>query len=92
MEMVLCSQKDFIFFLQRLTRCVSSALHLKTILNMHVVFLDEQKTKSNKYFGFAFPAESKALASCHDSKFIETSSGIQHNVDELLVGIVKQVN
>ncbi|XP_063590530.1 GTP-binding protein GEM-like [Penaeus indicus] len=35
--------------------------------------------------------ESKTLASCHDSKFIETSSGIQHNVDELLVGIVKQV-
>ncbi|XP_066960135.1 GTP-binding protein REM 1-like isoform X12 [Macrobrachium rosenbergii] len=35
--------------------------------------------------------EGKSLASCHDSKFIETSSGIQHNVDELLVGIVKQV-
>lgn len=25
-------------------------------------------------------------------KFIETSSGIQHNVDELLVGILKQVD
>ncbi|XP_042875837.1 GTP-binding protein GEM-like [Penaeus japonicus] len=35
--------------------------------------------------------QSKTLASFHDSKFIETSSGIQHNVDELLVGIVKQV-
>nr|XP_027217878.1 ras-related protein Ral-A-like [Penaeus vannamei] len=40
--------------------------------------------------GLASP-EAKTLASCHDSKFIETSSGIQHNVDELLVGIVKQV-
>ncbi|CAL4096211.1 unnamed protein product, partial [Meganyctiphanes norvegica] len=36
-------------------------------------------------------AAGKSLASCHDSKFIETSSGIQHNVDELLVGIVKQI-
>ncbi|KAK3866622.1 hypothetical protein Pcinc_027852, partial [Petrolisthes cinctipes] len=33
----------------------------------------------------------KSLARSHDSKFIETSSGIQHNVDELLVGVVKQV-
>ncbi|KAK4293877.1 hypothetical protein Pmani_033462 [Petrolisthes manimaculis] len=36
-------------------------------------------------------SEGKSLAKSHDSKFIETSSGIQHNVDELLVGIVKQV-
>ncbi|XP_071549899.1 uncharacterized protein [Panulirus ornatus] len=35
--------------------------------------------------------EGKSLARSHDSKFIETSSGIQHNVDELLVGVVKQV-
>lgn len=36
-------------------------------------------------------AEGKALAKSRDAKFIETSSGIQHNVDELLVGILKQV-
>lgn len=36
-------------------------------------------------------AEGKALAKSIDAKFIETSSGIQHNVDELLVGILKQV-
>nr|XP_045607668.1 GTP-binding protein GEM-like [Procambarus clarkii] len=36
-------------------------------------------------------SEGKSLARSHESKFIETSSGIQHNVDELLVGIVKQV-
>lgn len=35
--------------------------------------------------------EGKALAQSRDAKFIETSSGIQHNVDELLVGILKQV-
>lgn len=36
-------------------------------------------------------AEGKALAQSRDVKFIETSSGIQHNVDELLVGVLKQV-
>ncbi|XP_067628981.1 uncharacterized protein Rgk2 isoform X2 [Eurosta solidaginis] len=35
--------------------------------------------------------DGKALAGSHDAKFIETSSGIQHNVDELLVGILKQM-
>lgn len=31
------------------------------------------------------------MAQSRDVKFIETSSGIQHNVDELLVGVLKQV-
>ena len=31
------------------------------------------------------------MAMDHDCKFIETSSGIQHNVDELLVGVLKQI-
>lgn len=31
------------------------------------------------------------MAQSRDVKFIETSSGIQHNIDELLVGILKQV-
>ncbi|CRK92522.1 CLUMA_CG006084, isoform A [Clunio marinus] len=35
--------------------------------------------------------EGKQLAASRDVKFIETSSGIQHNVDELLVGILKQI-
>ncbi|XP_014478314.1 PREDICTED: uncharacterized protein LOC106746322 isoform X2 [Dinoponera quadriceps] len=35
--------------------------------------------------------EGKHLATSHECKFIETSSGIQHNVDELLVGILKQI-
>ncbi|XP_043253405.1 uncharacterized protein LOC122397948 [Colletes gigas] len=33
----------------------------------------------------------KLLATSRDCKFIETSSGIQHNVDELLVGVLKQI-
>ncbi|XP_071442900.1 GTP-binding protein REM 1-like [Hetaerina americana] len=36
-------------------------------------------------------SEGKSLAMSHDCKFIETSSGIQHNVDELLVGVLKQI-
>ena len=40
--------------------------------------------------GFNFP-EGKDTASILGAKFIEVSSGIQHNVDELLVGIVKQI-
>lgn len=35
--------------------------------------------------------DGKQLAMAHDCKFIETSSGIQHNVDELLVGVLKQI-
>lgn len=38
-----------------------------------------------------FFAEGKSLASSLNCKFIETSSGLQHNVDELLVGILKQI-
>ncbi|XP_053689210.1 uncharacterized protein LOC128738241 [Sabethes cyaneus] len=36
-------------------------------------------------------SEGKQLATSREAKFIETSSGIQHNVDELLVGVVKQI-
>lgn len=36
--------------------------------------------------------EGVELADEIDVKFIECSSGIQHNVDELLVGILKQVS
>ncbi|XP_053980370.1 uncharacterized protein LOC128877249 isoform X1 [Hylaeus volcanicus] len=33
----------------------------------------------------------KLLATSRECKFIETSSGMQHNVDELLVGVLKQI-
>ena len=35
--------------------------------------------------------EGKSLASSYDAKFIETSAGLKHNVDELLVGVLKQI-
>ena len=36
-------------------------------------------------------AEGKNIAQNAKSKFIEASVGIQHNIDELLVGVLKQV-
>lgn len=41
-------------------------------------------------FAYNLIIEGKSLAASRDAKFIETSSGIQHNVDELLVGTLKQ--
>ncbi|KAJ8925410.1 hypothetical protein NQ315_009242 [Exocentrus adspersus] len=35
--------------------------------------------------------EGKAMATAYDCKYIETSVGINHNVDELLVGILTQI-
>lgn len=35
--------------------------------------------------------EGKSVATAYDCKFIETSVGINHNVDELLVGILTQI-
>ncbi|CAH0403264.1 unnamed protein product [Chilo suppressalis] len=35
--------------------------------------------------------EGKSLATSYECKFIETSVGINHNVDELLVGLLTQI-
>ncbi|KAH1006543.1 hypothetical protein HUJ05_007268 [Dendroctonus ponderosae] len=35
--------------------------------------------------------EGKSMATAYDCKYIETSVGINHNVDELLVGILTQI-
>ncbi|XP_011315199.1 uncharacterized protein [Fopius arisanus] len=35
--------------------------------------------------------EGKSMATAYDCKFIETSVGINHNVDELLVGLLSQI-
>ena len=41
---------------------------------------------------YLFPfTEGRALARSCEAKFIETSAGIEHNVDELLVGVLKQI-
>ncbi len=58
---------------------------------------NEKRNFSFMIYGFddliddCYYLEGKSLAQSRDAKFIETSSGIQHNVDELLVGILKQV-
>lgn len=39
----------------------------------------------------SFLSEGKAMATAYDCKFIETSVGINHNVDELLVGLLSQI-
>lgn len=36
-------------------------------------------------------AEGKAMATAYDCKYIETSVGINHHVDELLVGVLTQI-
>lgn len=36
-------------------------------------------------------SEGKQMATQYDCKFIETSVGINHNVDELLVGLLSQI-
>ena len=47
-------------------------------------------TTCNQKFSF-FVSDGRRLATNCEVKFIETSAGIQHNVDELLVGILKQM-
>ena len=37
-----------------------------------------------------FP-EGRSLAISHDCKYVEVSAALDHNVDTLLVGIVKQI-
>ena len=38
-----------------------------------------------------FISDAKAIASSFDCKYTETSASLNHNVDELLVGILKQI-
>jgi hypothetical protein len=38
-----------------------------------------------------FSSEGKTVSSSYDCKYTETSGSLNHNVDELLVGILKQI-
>lgn len=42
-------------------------------------------------FSIFIVIEGKSMATSYDCKFIETSVGINHNVDELLVGLLTQI-
>lgn len=48
-------------------------------------------TKLLNMIFFLLITEGKAMATAYDCKFIETSVGINHNVDELLVGLLSQI-
>ena len=50
-----------------------------------------QLNKQNIYVMISTQIEGKDQATALDSKFIETSSALKHNVDELLVGVTKQM-
>ena len=50
-----------------------------------------QLNKQNIYVMILIQIEGKDQATALDSKFIETSSALKHNVDELLVGVTKQM-
>ena len=50
----------------------------------------EQTTTSLHFYKTCF-TEGRELASSYDAKFIETSAGLKHNVDKLLVGVLKQI-
>ena len=39
----------------------------------------------------ALPTDAKAVANTYKSKYTETSAALNHNVDELLVGILTQI-
>ena len=42
-------------------------------------------------FSYRPPLDGKDMAMAFDSKFIDTSCVLKHNVDELLVGLTKQI-
>ena len=45
----------------------------------------------NPYPFLAFLPDAKAVANTYKSKYTETSAALNHNVDELLVGILTQI-
>lgn len=53
---------------------------MSTVVAFHSLFFIKKKF-----------SEGKAMATAYDCKFIETSVGINHNVDELLVGLLTQI-
>ena len=40
---------------------------------------------------FILPPDAKTVANTYKSKYTETSAALNHNVDELLVGILTQI-
>ena len=68
--------------------------YLKYMCMIHIVHF----YKIHKYcnhlisnFHFSVISEAKSVATTYDCKFIETSTVLNHNVDELLAGILSQI-
>jgi hypothetical protein len=53
-----------------------------------MLYLDSESFKKLLYYYFA---DAKTVAKAYDCKYTETSGALNHNVDELLVGILKQI-
>ena len=53
--------------------------------NIHAIFNQLQSVT------FCVFTEGKAAANTYDSKYIEVSAAIDHKIDELLVGVLKQI-
>lgn len=70
-------------------RAITSNGKKTTLMSLKTIF--QKNFSVSLYFNNSIYSEGKGLAVSKDCKFIETSSGIQHNVDELLVGILKQI-
>ena len=62
----------------------------KTLHNIRVVFL-YRAIHSKTLRMFSIFADAKTVAKAYDCKYTETSGALNHNVDELLVGILKQI-
>jgi hypothetical protein len=53
--------------------------------------VSQNNSFENYYLSFVFVSDGKCIACTYGGKFIEVSVGINHNVDELLVGLVTQI-
>ncbi|GFV26398.1 GTP-binding protein GEM [Trichonephila clavipes] len=63
----------------------NTATIVENIAKVHQMVLDNHRTKVRD------SREGKSIACSYECKFIETSAAINHNVDELLVGVVSQI-
>ena len=65
--------------------------HFFLLTNIHVfLFTEASLSKIHLLFSF-YVSEAKDLATSYEVKYIETSCVLKHNVDELLVGVTKQI-
>ena len=61
-------------------------LHIRSLIKVK-----RYTTYFHSLINLFFISEAQAVAKTYDCKFIETSTVLNHNVDELLVGILSQI-